>query len=53
MLTEENSSHTQLVGSLSTEKESLQAKIDHLTAQIAEVGVEAFSGFYMLKAMKV
>ncbi|XP_052674335.1 golgin subfamily A member 1-like isoform X2 [Crassostrea angulata] len=36
MLTEENSSHTQLVGSLSTEKESLQAKIDHLTAQVAE-----------------
>nr|XP_034302672.1 golgin subfamily A member 1 isoform X2 [Crassostrea gigas] len=36
MLTEENSSHTQLVGSLSTEKESLQSKIDHLTAQVAE-----------------
>nr|XP_022327021.1 golgin subfamily A member 1-like isoform X1 [Crassostrea virginica] len=36
MLTEENSSHTQLVGKLSNEKEALQGKIDQLTAQIAE-----------------
>lgn len=40
MLTEENSSHTQLVGKLSNEKEALQGKIDQLTAQIAEVDIE-------------
>ncbi|XP_062622379.1 golgin subfamily A member 1-like [Saccostrea cucullata] len=36
MLTEENLSHTQLVGSLTTEKESLEKKIDQLTGQLTE-----------------